>query len=220
MPQVFVSIGSSFHRKKNVRAALQALHQRYGEIRYSSVYETEAVGFKGDPFFNLVVGFDTDDDPRRLKQCFHAIEERQGRSRSGKMPGPCPLDLDLLLYDDMIIDTPSLRLPREDVLKHAFVLEPLAELVPERCYPGTNQCYRDLWRNYCRQHDTRSLARLNWDPLAPDHPAARDGVIRIIRCLFNRAEPAVQVCCLQCGLTKIIINRNTERPFSALQFFR
>ncbi|MCP4983858.1 MAG: hypothetical protein GY935_25565, partial [Gammaproteobacteria bacterium] len=74
--------------------------------------------------------------------------------------------LDLLLYDDLVIDTPDLKLPREDVLKHAFVLEPLAELAPDACYPGTTACYRDLWRAFYRQHNKKCLARLSWDPLA------------------------------------------------------
>ena len=165
MPEIFVSIGSSLQRENNVQAALKALRKRYGRICYSSVYKTEAVGFEGDYFFNLVVSFESNDDPQSLKRFFRSVEDNQGRLRDGKMPGPCSLDLDLLLYGDSIIDKPELKLPREDVLKHAFVLEPLAELSPEQCYPGTDNTYRDLWSEYYRQHNTRCLARLSWDPL-------------------------------------------------------
>ena len=165
VPEVFVSIGSCCNRKKNVRAALKALRRRFGSIRYSSVYKTEAVGFVGDPFFNLVVSFESGDDPFSLQRYFKSVERQQGRVHSTKMPGPCPLDLDLLLYGDLIIDIAGLQLPRVDVLKHAFVLEPLAELAPAHLYPGTHQCYRELWNAYRHQHQTRSLARLSWDPL-------------------------------------------------------
>lgn len=165
MPEVFASIGSSLQREDNVRAALQALRSRYRRICYSSVYKTKAVGFEGDYFFNLVVSFESNDDPQSLKHYFRSVEDQQGRVRDEKMPGPCPLDLDLLLYGDRIIDTPEMKLPRVDVLKHAFVLEPLAELSPDLCYPGTDNSYRDLWGKYYRQHNTRCLARLSWDPL-------------------------------------------------------
>lgn len=165
MPEIFVSIGSCFNRRDNVRAALKALRRRFGFIRYSSVYETEAVGFEGDPFFNLVVSFETNDDPLILKQFFKSVERRRGRSPGLKTPGPVPLDLDLLLYGDMIVDTPGLKLPRDDVLQHAFVLEPLSELAPTGVYPGSRETYRDLWQDYCLRHRTRALARLSWDPL-------------------------------------------------------
>jgi 2-amino-4-hydroxy-6-hydroxymethyldihydropteridine diphosphokinase len=165
MPEIFVSIGSSLQREDNVRAALKALRKRFGSIRYSSVYKTEAVGFIGDYFFNLVASFESNDDPQSLKQFLRSVENKQGRVRNEKMPGPCPLDFDLLLYGDRIINSPELVLPRADVLKYAFVLEPLAELSPEQCYPGTDNTYRDLWSEYYCQHNTRCLARLSWDPL-------------------------------------------------------
>lgn len=163
--EVFVSMGSCRQRKKNVRAALDTLRRRFGSIHYSSVYLTKAVGFKGDPFFNLVVSFESNDDPVALQQFFKSVERRQGRVHSTKMPGPCPLDLDLLLYGDLIIDIPGLQLPRVDVLQQAFVLEPLAELAPEYVYPGTHKSYRELWNVYRRLHNAGSLARLDWDPL-------------------------------------------------------
>jgi 2-amino-4-hydroxy-6-hydroxymethyldihydropteridine diphosphokinase len=173
MPVVFVSIGSCCNRENNVRAALKLLRKRFGAIRYSSVYETEAVGFEGDPFLNLVVRFESDDDPVTLKKFFKSVERRCGRTPRQKTPGPVPLDLDLLLYGDMIIETPTLTLPRADVLKHAFVLEPLSELAPTAVYPGTHQTYLELWRAYCQRHRTRALARLRWDPL--EQPRCLEG---------------------------------------------
>jgi len=164
MPEIYVSIGSCVNRRENVRAALKALRKRFGRVRYSSVYETEAVGFMGDPFYNLVVGFDSSDDTSKLKRFFRAVESRQGRRRDVKMPGRCPLDIDLLLYGDLVVDTPVLKLPRDDVLKHAFVLEPLAELVPDRSYPGTAITFQELWVRYCCRCDSKSL-RLGWNPL-------------------------------------------------------
>ena len=166
MPEVFVSIGSCIRREENVITAVTALQSRFGRIRLSSVYETEAVGFAGQPFYNLVVSFKSNDTPMQLKKYFREIEYRQGRSRDVEMPGPCPLDIDLLLYGDLIVETNDLKLPREDVLKHAYVLEPLAELAPYHCYPGTRQHYLDLWFAHYQKHQSKALSRLHWNPLS------------------------------------------------------
>ena len=167
MPEVFVSIGSCFKRKENVRAAMKALRKRFGSIQYSSVYETEAVGFVGDSFYNLVVSFESDESPEALKQFFKSLERSRGRLAAVKTPGPVSLDLDLLLYGDLIIEQPGLKLPRVDVLQHAFVLKPLSELAPGRIYPGTQQTYAELWRDYQARFLPRGIVQLSWDPLGP-----------------------------------------------------
>lgn len=165
MANVFVSIGSNLHRERNVPAALLALQARFGSLRCSSVYETEAVGdARATPFYNLVVAFQTDCSPYVLKQIFRDIEAAQGRTRAAKLP--CALDLDLLLWDDMHIDTAGMVLPRKDILQQAFVLEPMAELEPFKYYPGSLHNYCELWSAFQHAHGLKgAISKRDWRSL-------------------------------------------------------
>ncbi|MDE2090054.1 MAG: 2-amino-4-hydroxy-6-hydroxymethyldihydropteridine diphosphokinase, partial [Gammaproteobacteria bacterium] len=82
MVRVYLSVGSNVEPGKNIRSCLAALRRRYGELTVSSVYESKAVGFDGDNFYNLVVGFDTGDDVHAVAQALRAIEHEHGRARA------------------------------------------------------------------------------------------------------------------------------------------
>ena len=86
MPRVWVSIGSNIDREKHIRAALRDLRAMFGELSVSPLYETTAVGFDGDAFLNLVVGFDTGLGPARLHGLMREIEARHGRERRQDRP--------------------------------------------------------------------------------------------------------------------------------------
>lgn len=145
MARVYVSIGSNIDRERNIAAALASLREQFGELQQSTVYETEAVGFEGDPFYNLVVGFDTALAPRELARLLRDIEDRHGRQRNGGKFSARTLDLDLLLYDDLVLDEPDLKLPRAEILEYAFVLRPLAEIAGQRRHPLSGFSFADLW---------------------------------------------------------------------------
>lgn len=145
MARVYVSIGSNLEREKNVRSALAALERRFGALERSRVYETESVGFDGFAFYNLVVSFETALDPRAVVAALREIEDGHGRERAGKRFSDRTLDLDLLLYDDRILDADDLKLPRDEILKYAFVLGPLAEIAGEELHPVEGQTYQALW---------------------------------------------------------------------------
>ena len=114
MARVYVSIGSNIDREQNIDAALRELTADYGELEQSSVYESDAVGFDSTPFYNLVVGFRTAYAPRAVQERLHAIENRQGRLRTAELSART-LDLDLLLYDDLVMSEGKLVLPRHDI---------------------------------------------------------------------------------------------------------
>jgi 2-amino-4-hydroxy-6-hydroxymethyldihydropteridine diphosphokinase len=143
MPLCFISIGSNIDPEKNVRGALQALHEHFGPLLISSIRETAAVGFEGAPFLNLVAGVFTEAEPQRLAATLSAIERLHGRARDTERFGPRTLDLDLLLYGDL--HDPSMKIPRPEITQHAFVLEPLTEIAPQVKHPLTGETFRELW---------------------------------------------------------------------------
>jgi 2-amino-4-hydroxy-6-hydroxymethyldihydropteridine diphosphokinase len=149
VPRVYVSIGSNIEREQNIRSAIQALQRRYGTLAISSVYETRAVGFDGDNFLNLVVGFDTGDSPETVRATLARIEHEHGRRRDGAPRFSArTLDLDILLYGDLIRHEGGIDVPRAEIRQQAFVLAPLAELTPDTRHPETGETYQTMWEGF------------------------------------------------------------------------
>jgi 2-amino-4-hydroxy-6-hydroxymethyldihydropteridine diphosphokinase len=147
MPRVFVSIGSNVERERNIRAAVAALRTRFGPLQLSRVYQTPAVGFAGEDFYNLVAAFDTAEPIERVREALIGIEAAQGRERNGPRYGPRTLDLDILLYGDLVRHGDGFDVPRGEITRHAFVLGPLAELAPDLRHPETGETMARLWEN-------------------------------------------------------------------------
>jgi len=131
-----------------VRAALQSLEARFGPLTVSPVYETGAVGFEGEPFLNLAVGLETTRDPGQVVQDLKAIEREQGRTPDSNGFKPRTLDLDLLLYDDLVLESGSFELPRDEILHHAFVLGPLVDIAPDLRHPVLGRSLAELWAEF------------------------------------------------------------------------
>ncbi|GMR00728.1 MAG: 2-amino-4-hydroxy-6-hydroxymethyldihydropteridine diphosphokinase [Gammaproteobacteria bacterium] len=148
MPTIYISLGSNINREKNTRAGIAALKQAFGDLNLSSVYESEAVGFDGDAFYNMVISCEVSTPVHETNQILRDIEDANGRDRSGPRFSSRTLDLDLLLYDELILDEKGLKLPRGEILKNAFVLWPLAEIAPNLKHPETGMSYVDLWSKF------------------------------------------------------------------------
>ena len=148
MPQVFVSIGSNIDRENNIRGALRELRAHYGSLVVSRVYESKAEGFTGDDFYNLVVAFDTKETIEQIKESLRQTETRFGRARTGNRHGSRTLDLDLLLYGDVVRHDATVNLPHPDIDHYAFVLGPLAEIAPQRQHPETGQSLAQMWEKF------------------------------------------------------------------------
>jgi 2-amino-4-hydroxy-6-hydroxymethyldihydropteridine diphosphokinase len=161
MARVYIGVGSNVDPEANIRQGIQLLRRAFGDLIVSPVYESPAVGFAGDNFYNLVVGFDTVLDPKALIQALHTIEIHCGRER-GKAArlSPRTLDLDLLLYGDWVLHEEKLELPRRDILEYAFVLRPLADIAGDLLHPVSGQRIEDLWQRFER----------NAQPLQPLNP--------------------------------------------------
>ena len=163
MARVFVSIGSNIDREQNIDVALQEMTAAWGELQLSSVYESDAVGFDSAPFYNLVAGFNSDESPRVIQNRLHAIEDSNGRLRTTELSART-LDLDLLLYDDLVMSDGKLVLPRTDIDRYAFVLAPLAEIAGNEHHPVSGVSYAELWAAF--DASQQQLTRIDWPAAA------------------------------------------------------
>ncbi|MBU0499232.1 MAG: 2-amino-4-hydroxy-6-hydroxymethyldihydropteridine diphosphokinase [Gammaproteobacteria bacterium] len=148
MAWVWVSIGSNIERDRNLHNAVAALRARFGNLRLSPVYETTAVGFVGNPFYNLAAGFETALAPDEVSAALKGIEDSLGRQRTGKRFAPRAIDIDLLTYGDLSLHEPGLEIPRDEILKYAFVLKPLADMAPGGIHPVAGKSYAALWQEF------------------------------------------------------------------------
>ena len=159
MARVFVSVGSNVDRERHIVFALKSLRARFGEIQLSSVYESASVGFEGAPFFNLVVAFDTDLEPRPIVTALRKIERRCGRERDAERFSPRTMDLDLLLVGDRVMRDEGLVLPREEIGSQAFILCPLAEIAGQRRHPSSGDTLAAMWARL--EGDAGTLRKVN-----------------------------------------------------------
>ncbi|MFL9707038.1 2-amino-4-hydroxy-6-hydroxymethyldihydropteridine diphosphokinase [Aeromonas veronii] len=168
MTTIYISLGSNIERERHIRAGLDALHAAFGELRVSRVFESEAVGFNGRPFYNLVAAAETDLPLATVCQRLRAMEFAHGRELDAKKFAPRTLDLDLLLYGDLVCDTP-LVLPRGEVLTNAFVLWPLAELAPKLRHPVDGRTMGELWQAYDKASQQLCPIPFHWEACELQH---------------------------------------------------
>ncbi len=148
MPTCYISIGSNIEREKNIKSSLTALETQFGSLKISSIYESEPVGFIGAPFYNLIVKFESDLEVTLVAQQLRQIELDHGRERNSQKFSARTLDLDLILYGNLISHNEKLQIPRAEIEKYAFVLEPLAEIAPNAIHPINGKSYQQLWDNF------------------------------------------------------------------------
>ena len=146
MARVYISIGSNIDKKDNIPSSVQALRERFGRLDISNVYETKAVGFEGDDFHNLVVGFDTEYSPVEISLILKQIEASHHRTRAKEQFESRTLDLDQLLYGSLVLKIGDINLPHPDILRYNFVLKPLAELAGDVLHPKEAKTILELWQ--------------------------------------------------------------------------
>jgi len=156
---VLISIGSNIDREASTLACCQQLQQQFGQIRFSSIYDSPAFGFDGAPFFNLAALLQTDMPLKVLSEGFKALEETLGRLRQAEKFSSRTLDIDILTYDDWVGVHEGIQLPRAEMVEQAYVLLPVAELVPNWRHPQSQESYHDLWQNFAGD---RRLVKADW----------------------------------------------------------
>jgi len=161
MAQIFISIGSNINKAHHIRQGIAALATILDHFVVSSVFESESVGFEGSNFYNLVCGGTTTLSVEQITELLRTIEVDNGRDRSAKKFSSRTLDLDLLTFDELIINEPA-QLPRDEIDKNAFVLWPLAEVTPNGVHPVLNQRYQTLWDNFDKDRQKLWIVKFDW----------------------------------------------------------
>lgn len=150
MAKAYLSLGSNVEPEKHLAAAVQALRDAFGNIMLSGWRAYPAVGFDGPDFVNGAAVIETDWDVLTLDRWLHDLEDAHGRRRDVPRFSNRTLDIDIIFFDDLMLSGPgNLRIPRPE-LKHAFVLQPLAEIAPDFVNPETGVTLAEAWRAKAR----------------------------------------------------------------------
>lgn len=148
MTAIYISIGSNIDAEQHIRSCARELRRYYADIRFSPVYESEAVGFAGDNFLNLVAACETEQSLEDVISTLRSIENIHLRDRKVPRFSPRTLDLDLLLFGEKVENSQRIVLPRPEIYQNAFVLQPLADMAPDITDPLQQQTYQELWTRY------------------------------------------------------------------------
>jgi 2-amino-4-hydroxy-6-hydroxymethyldihydropteridine diphosphokinase len=165
MPRVFVAAGSNVEPERNLALAFAELQRAFPDARISPAYRNRAVGFEGEDFINAVASFTTELPVAELVARLRRIESLCGRPRQAPKWAPRSMDLDILLYGDLVCDEPRLRLPRPDLLKRAYMLGPLADVAPDVLHPTAGKTIAELWAGFDRA--AHPLERVQLDLTSP-----------------------------------------------------
>jgi 2-amino-4-hydroxy-6-hydroxymethyldihydropteridine diphosphokinase len=146
MAKIHINIGSNQDREANIVGAIELLKLNFGDIKISDIFESPAQGFEGDDFYNIGINTNTELSVDDVNAVLKDIEKTFGRDRSAPKFSSRLIDLDLVVYDE-IIDEKS-NLPRNDILLYSFVLAPLAQLSGSDIHPLENKSFQQLWQEF------------------------------------------------------------------------
>ena len=143
MIQSYISIGSNIDATKNITSAKRELSNIFA-CTYSDNFYSKAEGFKGKDFINLAAGFKTSLDPINLTKILKSLEKKMGRDINQKGMRDRVIDLDLILFGDLIMKDQGIELPSSDIEDYLFILEPLAQIAEKEVHPVFNISYGEM----------------------------------------------------------------------------
>ena len=147
MSTAWLGLGSNINAEANIRAGINELKDKFESISLSPAYASTSVGFDGDDFINLVARIETNVSPLELRRFLRDLEDRYGRKRDVPKFSDRVLDIDILIYDDLVLLSPKLELPRAEILKFSHVLKPLADLDPDLIHPTELRTMAAIWES-------------------------------------------------------------------------
>ncbi len=168
MTAVYVAAGSNVEPEKYLSVALRALAATYGPLTLSPAYKNKAVGFEGADFINLVVGFSTEESVAEVRRQLQKIEAACDRPPDAPKWAPRTMDLDILIFGDLVSNEPGLLIPRPDLLKRPYMLKPMADIAPHVMHPTQGKTMRELWENFPGSGDHEMVeVLLGGEPTSP-----------------------------------------------------
>ena len=148
MSQIFIGVGSNVDREKNITSCINKLKGSYENFLMSPIYETESMGFSGPNFYNLVCKFETDEKLLDLKLNLNNIEMIHGRTHGETKFSSRTLDIDILYYDSLVIETDNIKVPRDEIIRYDFVLQPLVDIAPDFMHPKEKLTNQEILNTY------------------------------------------------------------------------
>jgi 2-amino-4-hydroxy-6-hydroxymethyldihydropteridine diphosphokinase len=148
--RVFVAAGSNLEPEKHLARACAEIRHSWHDVVFSRAYSNVAMGFDGPDFINLVLGFTTSQPLDAVIARLRAIETQCGRPRYAPKWASRTMDLDVLLYGDLVEKTSEYTLPRPDLLKRPYMLGPMAEIAPDVVHPTVGKTMALLWKEFDR----------------------------------------------------------------------
>ena len=148
MSQIFIGIGSNVDREKNIASCINKLKENYESFSMSPIYETASMGFSGPNFFNLVCKFETEEKLHDLKLSLNKIEMAHGRTHGETKFSSRTLDIDILYYDNLVMETDTITVPRDEIIRYDFVLRPLVDIAPDFMHPKEKLTNREILKTY------------------------------------------------------------------------
>ena len=147
MSTAWLGLGSNVNSDAHIRAGINALKKDFENVSLSPAYTSKSVGFDGDDFINLVARVETELLPLELRQYLRDLEDGYGRKRDVPKFSDRSLDIDILLYDDLVLLSPVLQIPRPEIMKFSHVLKPLTDLEPDLVHPVELRSMIDIWES-------------------------------------------------------------------------
>ena len=148
MSQIFIGVGSNVDRERNITSCISKLKGSYQSFSMSPIYETESMGFSGPNFYNLVCKFETDEKLLDLKLNLNNIEMVHGRTHGETKFSSRTLDIDILYYDSLVIETDNITVPRDEIIRYDFVLRPLVDIAPDFIHPKEKLTNQEILNTY------------------------------------------------------------------------